>query len=37
MVNLANRWSSADYARNAAFVPALGDAVLQVLAPQGGE
>ena len=37
MVNLANRWSPADYARNAAFVPQLGDAVLQSLAPQPGE
>jgi len=37
MVNLANRWSSADYARNAAFVPALGEAVLRLLAPQPGE
>ncbi|HMG46516.1 MAG TPA: methyltransferase domain-containing protein [Allosphingosinicella sp.] len=37
MVNIANRWSSADYARNAAFVPALGDAVLQLLAPRPGE
>jgi trans-aconitate methyltransferase len=37
MVNTANRWSPADYARNAAFVPALGDAVLQLLAPQPGE
>lgn len=37
MVNTANRWSPADYARNAAFVPALGDAVLQLLAPRPGE
>jgi SAM-dependent methyltransferase len=37
MVNMASRWSAADYARNAAFVPALGDAVLQLLAPQPGE
>jgi trans-aconitate methyltransferase len=37
MVNIANRWSPADYAKNAAFVPALGDAVLQLLAPQPGE
>lgn len=37
MVNIANRWSPADYAKNAAFVPALGDAVLQLLAPRGGE
>jgi SAM-dependent methyltransferase len=37
MVNTASRWSAADYARHAAFVPALGDAVLQLLAPQPGE
>jgi trans-aconitate methyltransferase len=37
MVNTASRWSPADYAKNAAFVPALGDAVLQLLAPQPGE
>ncbi|HEV2817312.1 MAG TPA: methyltransferase domain-containing protein [Allosphingosinicella sp.] len=37
MVNIANRWSPADYARNAAFVPALGDAVVQLLAPRPGE
>ena len=37
MVNSASRWSASDYARNAAFVPALGDAVLQLLGPQPGE
>ena len=37
MANAASRWSPADYARNAAFVPALGDAVLQILAPRPGE
>lgn len=37
MVNTASRWSPADYAKNAAFVPALGDAVLQLLAPRPGE
>ena len=37
MVNTASRWSPADYAKNAAFVPALGDAVLQMLAPRPGE
>jgi SAM-dependent methyltransferase len=37
MVNLANRWSPADYARNAAFVPALGDAALRLLDPRPGE
>jgi len=37
MVNTASRWSPADYAQNAAFVPQLGDAVLQMLAPRPGE
>jgi 2-polyprenyl-3-methyl-5-hydroxy-6-metoxy-1,4-benzoquinol methylase len=37
MVNVANRWSAADYAKNAAFVPRLGDAVLQLLDPRPGE
>ena len=37
MVNTANRWSAADYAKNASFVPRLGDAVLQLLDPQPGE
>jgi SAM-dependent methyltransferase len=37
MVNTANRWSPADYAKNAAFVPRLGDAVLQLLDPKPGE
>lgn len=37
MVNTASRWSPADYAQNAAFVPRLGDAVLQLLAPQPAE
>jgi len=37
MVNTASRWSASDYARNAAFVPRLGDAVLQSLNPQAGE
>jgi SAM-dependent methyltransferase len=37
MVNTASRWSAADYAKNAAFVPALGDAVLQLLAPRPAE
>ena len=36
MVNTANRWSAADYGRHAAFVPRLGDAVLQLLNPQPG-
>jgi SAM-dependent methyltransferase len=37
MVNTANRWSAADYAKNASFVPRLGDAVLQLLNPLPGE
>ena len=37
MVNTANRWSPADYAKHAAFVPQLGDAVLKLLNPQPGE
>ena len=37
MVNTANRWSATDYAKHAAFVPRLGDAVLQLLNPQPGE
>jgi SAM-dependent methyltransferase len=37
MANIANRWSPADYAKNAAFVPALGDAVLKLLHPKPGE
>jgi SAM-dependent methyltransferase len=37
MVNTASRWSATDYAKNAAFVPQLGDAVLALLAPQPGE
>jgi SAM-dependent methyltransferase len=36
-VNAASRWSPADYAANAAFVPALGDAALAVLDPRPGE
>lgn len=36
-VNQASRWEPADYARNAAFVPALGKAVVELLAPCAGE
>ena len=36
-VNAASRWSPADYASNAAFVPALGAPVLGLLAPRPGE
>lgn len=37
LVNQASRWSPADYASNAAFVPALGGAALDLLAPKAGE
>lgn len=37
MVNVASRWSPADYARNAGFVPALGAAALALLDPRPGE
>ncbi len=36
-VNEASRWNPADYAANAAFVPAMGAPVLALLAPQAGE
>ena len=36
-VNPSSRWSPADYARNAAFVPALGAAALALLDPKPGE
>ena len=36
-LNPSSRWSPADYATNAAFVPALGSAALELLAPQPGE
>jgi SAM-dependent methyltransferase len=37
MVNVASRWSAADYALNAGFVPALGGAALALLDPRPGE
>ena len=37
MVNAASRWSPADYAQNARFVPELGAAALRLLDPQPGE
>jgi len=37
MVNTASRWSAADYAQNAAFVPELGAAALRLLDPRPGE
>ncbi len=36
-VNVASCWSPTDYAANAAFVPALGEAALALLGPQPGE
>ncbi|MBA3676773.1 MAG: methyltransferase domain-containing protein [Sphingosinicella sp.] len=36
-VNAASSWSPADYAAHAAFVPALGEPALGLLAPQPGE
>jgi SAM-dependent methyltransferase len=36
-VNAASSWSPADYASNAAFVPALGGAAVALLAPRSGE
>lgn len=36
-INAASRWNPADYAANAAFVPALGAPVLALLAPRPGE
>jgi trans-aconitate methyltransferase len=35
--NREQRWDPARYLRNAAFVPALGEPVLEMLAPQAGE
>jgi SAM-dependent methyltransferase len=35
--NPSSQWSPADYASNAGFVPALGAAALELLAPQPGE
>lgn len=37
MVNVASRWSAADFAQNGAFVPALGAAALALLDPRPGE
>ncbi|MEA3052540.1 MAG: hypothetical protein QOG72_1443 [Sphingomonadales bacterium] len=36
-LNPSSQWSPGDYATNAAFVPALGAAALELLAPQAGE
>ena len=36
-LNPSSRWSPSDYASNAAFVPALGSAALELLAPRPGE
>jgi SAM-dependent methyltransferase len=37
MVNMASRWAPNDYAQHAAFVPALGAAVVEQLKPLPGE
>jgi SAM-dependent methyltransferase len=37
MVNVTSQWSASEYAANAAFVPALGEAALVLLNPQPGE
>jgi len=37
MVNESSRWSPSDYAKHAAFVPALGEPALRLLDPQPGE
>ena len=37
MLNPTSRWSPTDYAKNAAFVPELGRAVVELLAPKAGE
>jgi SAM-dependent methyltransferase len=36
-LNPTSRWSPTDYAKNAAFVPELGKAVVELLAPRPGE
>jgi trans-aconitate methyltransferase len=36
-VNTTSRWNAGDYSKNAAFVPALGAPVVELLAPQPGE
>ena len=36
-VNATSRWDAADYGKNAAFVPALGAPVVELLAPKPGE
>jgi len=37
MVNVTSLWSASDYAKAGAFVPALGEAALNLLAPKPGE
>ena len=37
MSETSQRWNAQDYARNAGFVPALGEPVLELLAPTSGE
>jgi trans-aconitate methyltransferase len=36
-INATSRWDAADYAKNAAFVPAFGAPVVDLLAPRAGE
>ena len=37
MAEISQQWNAEDYARNAGFVPALGEPVLELLAPAPGE
>src|SRR5262245_26346851 len=37
MTEISQPWNAQDYARDAGFVPALGEPVLQLLAPNPGE
>jgi SAM-dependent methyltransferase len=37
MAENSQQWNAQDYAQNAGFVPALGDVVLELLAPERGE
>ena len=37
MSEISQKWNAQDYARNAGFVPMLGEPVLELLAPAPGE
>jgi 16S rRNA A1518/A1519 N6-dimethyltransferase RsmA/KsgA/DIM1 with predicted DNA glycosylase/AP lyase activity len=37
MAEISQQWNAQEYARNAGFVPALGEPVLELLAPASGE